>query len=456
MRARGKRGYTSPVEPFRIPRARTVFFAAACAAALVSCGAARTPRAVPGAASSSGAALQVLANDHPWVRFISRRLPEFTAATGVAVDIRAYPEEQFRAKRTVEMLSGISAVDAFMIMPGNSLSEYRSRGWVLPLEDLAADPRFLSWSPDFGDFYPSALDAGVRGDRLYAVPILLETSILAYDKRLFAEHGIRVPRSFAELEAAARTVVRATGGRVAGITMRGKGAAATSQWADFLHSFGGSWLDAEGKANIAGAEALAALDLYGRLLREYGPREAGGNGWYESLSVFVRGEAAMIYDANVFRSHYEDSSQSAVAGRVGYARLPAGPAGSVPHISHWGLAVHAGTRNEEAARLFILWATCRERALEAQLEGIPSARPSVWADPAFVARDGGSEWTAASTESYAAATFQWNPPVIAVDEARAVVGEAISAAILGQDAEAAARKAAEGLDAVIARERERP
>ncbi len=440
-------------------RAIPLFIFLVCAAALASCGGDRggvAPGRSPGGGSPAGTTLKVLANDHPWVRFISRELPRFTADTGIPVEIRVYPEEQFRAKRTVEMLSGISDVDAFMIMPGNSLSEYWTRGWVLPLDAYMADARFASLEPDFDDFYPSALAAGVRGGSHYTIPILLETSILAYDKRLFAEYGLRPPKTFDELEIAARTVYRRSGGRIAGITLRGRGAAATSQWSDFMHSFGGSWADPDGNAAISGPGSLAALEFYGRLLREYGPRDAIRNGWYESVSVFMRGEAAMIYDANVFRSHYEDPAQSLVAGRVGYAPLPAGPAGSVPHISHWGLAIHAGSPHAEAAWRFILWATSRERALAAQLEGIPCARRSVWDDPAFRDRDPAPEWTAASTESYAIADFRWNPPVIGVDEARAIVGRSIEAAIVGRDAAFASHEAAAELDALIARERRRP
>ena len=422
-------------------------------------GAGAQANAVPSGTMRSGTAqsstdhrvtLHVLANDHPWVHHTARRLHQFTRDTGITVRFEVYPEEQFRAKRTVEMLSGITEIDLFMIMPGNSLSEYHARGWVEPLDPYIerADPEL-----NLEDFYPSALAAGMRDGLQFSLPVLLETSILAYNKRLFETYAVEVPTTMQELEAAARTIFERSEGRVFGITMRGRGAAATSQWADFMHSFGTDWVDARGRAALASPAAISALRYYGRLLREYGPRDATRNGWYESLSIFMRGEAAMIYDANVFRSHYEDPAQSVVHDAVGYAPLPAGPAGMVPHISHWGLAIYPGSRNKDAAWTFIRWAIAREQALSAHVEGLPSARESTWRDPAVVGRDPAPDWTAASTRSYEAATHRWNPPVIRVDEARAVVGEAIVAAILDQDVVSAARRANDQLDRIIAEDR---
>jgi multiple sugar transport system substrate-binding protein len=401
----------------------------------------------------AGTRLHILANDHPWVHHTTPRIQEFQELTGISVSFDVYPEEQFRIKRTVEMLSGLSAYDAFMIMPGNSLSEYHARGWVEALDPFMKDSS-LAW-PDYNlpDLYPSALEASLRDGRPYSLPVLLETSILAYNKRIFAAYGVQVPRTMQELEEAARTIHRGSAGRIAGLTMRGRDMSATSQWVDFLHSFGGDWLDREGNAAIDSPQSIAALQFYGRLLRDYGPRDATRIGWYESVSLFMRGEAAMIYDANLFRTHYEDREHSMVSGDLGYAVIPAGPAGAVPHVSHWGLAIDPRSKNKEAAWLFIQWATAREQSLSAHLAGIPSARESVWKHPMFTDNDPSPEWTAASTRSYEIATFQWNPPVINTGDGRKVVGEAITAAILGQDVAAAARKASAGLDAILAFER---
>lgn len=435
-----------------------VFLLALAVAVFTGCGPSENAAAAGGTGGEGGTVgagggedgsrvtIRLLANDHPWIHHMREHLSDFTRATGIVVEVDVYPEEQFREKRTVEMLSGISEFDLFMIMPGNSLSEYHYRGWVEPLDRFIDDGSGGVPTIAVEDFFPAALAAGVRDERHYSIPILLETSILAYNREIFEQYDLEVPRTMGELEATARAVYGQSEGETYGITMRGRGASATSQWVDFLHSYGGSWVDEEGNAAIHAPESLAALDTYGRLLRRYGPREATGNGWYESLSIFMRGDAAMIFDANVFRNHYEDPEQSAIAGNVGYAMLPAGPAGTVPHISHWGLAIHTGSDRKEAAWRFISWAAARERALAAHRAGIPAALQSVWEDPDVTGSEDSRQWIDASTGSYAIATHRWNPPVIEVDEARAAVGEAVVAAILDEDVAAAAEAASRRID----------
>lgn len=417
-----------------------------CITLLAGCGRSDEDGASESSRAGSIVTINLLANDHPWIHHIREYLPDFTRETGIVVEVEVFPEEQFRAKRTVEMLSGISEFDLFMIMPGNSLSEYHHRGWVEPLDQFLADPTGGVPSLDLDDFFPAALAAGVRDGKLYSVPFLLETSILAYNREIFERYDLAAPRTMEELEGTAREVYMRSDGQIYGITMRGRGASATSQWSDFLHSYGGSWFDAEGRGAVHSPESLAALETYGRLLRLYGPGDATGNGWYESLSIFLRGEAAMIFDANVFRTHYEDPTQSAVADHVGYAMLPAGPAGAVPHISHWGLAISSGSHRKEAAWRFIAWAVAPERAILAQRAGIPSAIESVWHSPEAAGSRESEEWIAASTGSYEVATHLWNPPVIRVEGARAAVGEAIVAAILDQDLREVAEEASRRLD----------
>jgi multiple sugar transport system substrate-binding protein len=88
---------------------------------------------------------------------------------------------------------------------------------------------------------------------------MLETSVLAYNKELLAKYGVRVPETLQELEAAAKKIYAASEGKVYGITLRGKRAAATSCWVGFLHSFGGQWL-IDGKAGVNSPAAVTATD----------------------------------------------------------------------------------------------------------------------------------------------------------------------------------------------------
>lgn len=397
-----------------------------------------------------GTKIKIMVNKHPWVDIIKPKLAEFEALTGMKVELSIYPEDQFRTKRTVEMVSGTSDVDVFMLMPGNALAQYVQSGWVAPLNNFMKSDKYLWPDYDLNDIYSAALNSGFRNGKNYTVPLLLETSLLAYNKEIFNKTGVTVPKTMDELEATAKKIYKSSNGDTYGITLRGKKASATSQWVDFLHSFGGEWLDGNGKAAVDSPEAIAATEYYGKLLRLYGPKSAPSNSWYESISIFMQGKAAMVYDASVFKPNYENPEKSAVSGKVGYAIIPRGSAGSIPHVSNWGLTIYSGSKHKEAGWLFIQWATSKAIALQGQLAGIPSARASAWSSPEFKSKDTSPEWTNASIASYKVASPLWNPPVIPVGEVRDAMGSAIVAAILGQDTAAACKESAKAIDKILA------
>ncbi len=171
--------------------------------------------------------------------------------------------------------------------------------------------------------------------------------------------------------------------------------------------------------------------------------------WAESTSAFMEGKAAMIYDANVFKSLYENPKESRVAGEVGYAVIPAGPKGlRLPHVSNWSLSISKNSppERQKAAWLFIQWATNKDNCLGALLAGVPSGRKSSWDSKEYKANDKQPDWTAATMKSFDIGQGQWNPPVINVPEIRDITGQVIVAAIEGKDVAAAAKKAAELMD----------
>jgi multiple sugar transport system substrate-binding protein len=164
--------------------------------------------------------------------------------------------------------------------------------------------------------------------------------------------------------------------------------------------------------------------------------------------MFMEGKAAMIYDANVFKSLYENPKESKVAGKVGYATIPAGPAGRMPHVSNWSLSINRKSppERQKAAWLFIQWATNKQNALDALLAGVPAGRASAWSSKEYKGKETQADWTANTMKSFELGQPQWNPPVINVPEIRDIVGQVIVDAIEGKDVAASAKKAADLMD----------
>jgi multiple sugar transport system substrate-binding protein len=396
-----------------------------------------------------GTEVRFLMNKHPFTTFIEPRIPEFEKLTGIKVVFEVFPEDQYRNKRTIELNAG-GKLDGYMIMPGQDDLHYWKAGWLQPLDDFIKDPKLTDAAWDTKDFFSSFTKASTVDGKQIGVVINAETSLLSYRKDLFDRFKVKVPTTMKELEETAKFFhgKEVDGKQMVGITLRGKGAAATSQWVDFLYSFGGAWTNAQGKSAFASAQDIAAFKYYGDILRNYGPEGGAMLHWAESTSVFMEGKAAMIYDANVFKSLYENPKESKVAGKIGYAVIPAGPAGSVPHVSNWSLSINKNSdpKRQKAAWLFVQWATNKPNALGALLAGVPAGRASAWDSAEYKAGDKQPDWTAGTKKSFELGQPQWNPPVINVPEIRDITGQVIVDAIQGKDVEASAKKAAELMD----------
>ena len=283
-----------------------------------------------------GTKIRFLMNNHPFTDFITPLVPEFEKLTGIDVTLETFPEDQFRQRRLLEASSGADTLDGYMIMPGQVGAQYLGAGWVRNIDDLIADPAMTNPDLDLQDFFGGALNTFKDGGHVFGLPLQNETSLLFYRKDLFEAAGIpHPPKTMAELLADAALL---NDGRTAGFAMRGKAANATSQIVNFLMSFGGTWLNDDGTSALNSYQSKQALAFYADLLRNYGPPGETNMSWPEVTSLFAQGQAAMIFDANVFRSIMEDPEQAidVVRNNVGYSTLPEGPAGLKPVVLVWG------------------------------------------------------------------------------------------------------------------------
>ena len=402
-----------------------------------------------------GTQLRVLLNKHPWQAGIEPHLKDFEALTGMKLIAEVYPEDQFRAKTLVELTSGASSIDVFMTMPAQEGLKYMRAGWYQPVDEFLKDASLTAPDYNWNDFLDKTRDAMVAEGKLIGPPIQVENVALMYRKDVFQKYNVKVPTTLDELEAAAKALngkaMTDDGQPGFGIVNRGKRAAATSMFAGMLHAMGGTWLTPNREPAINSEEAIKALDMWGRLLRLYGPPGSENNHWYEASSIFSQGKAAMYTDANSLWPVIEDPQKSKVVGKVGYALFPRGPKGhSGSTVAVWGLGMPKTSKNQKAAWLFMQWATNHDQVFKVQSEkGVLGCRDSVWKDP-----KGKAKVPADLAESLAqgskVGTPLWNPPVVAVAEVRDAVGAAIVTSIQGGDVRAAANKAAADMKRIMA------
>ena len=323
--------------------------------------------AVPASAQDQpykGTRLAVLMEGHPTTDGIPALLPEFTAATGIEVELEVVPESDITAKMLLEFSSGSGRYDVvqnnIIYIPG-----FLKAGYIAPLDDLAQ--KFPA-NYDKADFVPGYLNTNVVDGKLYGLPVYGESTFLMYRKDLFEEYGIAPPKSFSEVTAAAKTIKEKSNGAVAGITMRGaQGIQNVYVWAGWLWGYGGEFITADGKSALGTEEAAASLDAFASALRDYGPVGVANFGWEENRVLFQQGKAGMTMDATVNGAFNEDPAISSVVGKVGYVPVPVETdklKGGSSSLAVHSLYISEASQNKEAAWLFASWATAKEQQIK--------------------------------------------------------------------------------------------
>ncbi len=375
----------------------------------------------------SDVTIRVLAGSIPWTDFIKEKIPEFTANTGIKVELEAYPEDVLRNKAVVELAARSKDFDVYTTSPPQEMLMFANNNWIEPLDS------YIVASPDFEveDFMPGAISGSQLNGNTYSIPLFTERPVLYYRADVFAEKGLEPPKTFDELlELAA--VLNDPDNKFYGFVERGAGNAAVTQFVTFLRGFGGDYQSADYKtATINTPEALKAFRYYGDILRNFGPPGVLSMNWGETSNIFTEGLVAMRIDNDSQYGRAVDPDKSAVWDKVEFAVVPDGPAGlSVCNVAPWAVMVPSFSTKKDAAWEFIKWSTSKEMALLAMQAGQFGARQSTWNNPAATETLPPS-LVQAVIDSMGAKYSIERPVTIQVGKTRDIIGTVIQAGIQG-------------------------
>ncbi|MDA8126111.1 MAG: sugar ABC transporter substrate-binding protein [Deltaproteobacteria bacterium] len=372
--------------------------------------------------------IRVLLANHPYGDLLKAAIPEFEQASGIKVNVESLQEGQLTTKLTTEFATKSSSVDVFMTRPLQEGKMFYKNGWYESLAGM-----------DLSDYPKNVMSVVSFGGRPYIVPLVTEWQVLYYRKDVLKNAKLNVPKTFAELEAAAKKINSAD---MAGIASRGKGAAAVTQLSSYVYNYGGLYLD-KGVAVFNSKPALEAIRFYGKLLGNYGPKGVTSMSWENIMPVFQAGKVAMWTDASVFYGQIIDPAKTQIpAENVGIANLPAGPKNSSPFIvCSWGIAVAKQSKKTALAKKFLDWAQSKELAKKGMIANITMARSSVWQDKEVLAKINPG---LVETRAFAAKNgYPLDRPYMsAVGEARDIIGELVIESIDTKGASAKLEKMA--------------
>lgn len=331
---------------------------------------------------AKGTTITLAGLQHPWMSAIKPLIPHFTALTGINVTVDEQSETEFVAKMPIALGSKSASPDVFMAWaPGQAISG----GWLEPLDTFIKDAKLhdAAWYDD-EDVFSSARSFQKWNDGVtYTLAITAEAETMFINKGLLDAKGLKTPTTFDELYTTAKAL---KSDDVSGIVLRAKPTGDAAPWSagGFIFSYGGAILSLDGKIAVNKAEAVAAVDMYGKLLREAGPVGISNYHWYECVTDFEQGAAAMASDSSNFSSDLRDPSKSTVADQVHFAAFPKqGDKPSKPNMWHWQAGVNAASANKNAAWLFLMWATSKPTSMLAAAAGLATTRASAWDSSAF-------------------------------------------------------------------------
>src|SRR5580692_705676 len=374
---------------FRIRRLAAVGGAVAVVAAAAACSRSGSSGSASGGNTSSTGTVTVAVVSNP---LITGQMIPLTQSVfekqnpGITVKYATYTEGDLRAAIEKDVATHSNAFNVIMIGPYET-PLFAKNGWLTDLSTqyIASDPSY-----DAGDLLPPIAKAlSYKGD-LYAAPFYGESSMVFYNKALFAQAGLTMPLhpTWQQIQTFAAKLNQP--GKQSGICLRG-----LAGWGDnmaaldtVVNTFGGEWFNMNWAPQLTSPAFESATNFYVNLVRKYGESGASNDSFNQLLTLYGQGKCAMWYDATVAATSIATSYPS-VAAQTGYAFAPTDVTKSSGWLWTWSLGIPQGTSDQGAAWKFVSWATSKQYdTLVAQKYGWsavpPGNRTSLYSNASYL------------------------------------------------------------------------
>lgn len=274
-------------------------------------------------------------------------IPAFEAAhPEITVEYAPVDTNDYNASIQSQAESG-TGPDLIMCRPFDVNRSWIDNGYLEPVSDLAA----------VGTFDETALAAWVGDDgESYCVPIASVLAGFYYNKAIFAELGLDVPTTHAELLDVLAAIE--ADGQYAPIAL---GSADGWQLAyNVLYNLGPNyWRGEEGRLGlIDGSKKLTDPEFVDAIaatadLVEFLPDGYEALSYEDMMQMFTLGQAAILPDGS-----WDITAATATGLDVGVFAAPVAAAGDARYLQEMpdqGIGLNAASEHKDAARVFLDW-----------------------------------------------------------------------------------------------------
>lgn len=400
-----------------------------------------------------GERIEVSVQLSPRGNLLTQHNREFEELTGIRAGVEVVPEQQHRQKIIIEYASGRPSFDVGEVSLHVNKRQVGRARWNTDIRALIADQSLTAPDFDFNDFGQGMREYATQADgRMDTLPAFADYFILYYNKELLAAKNVAVPTNFDEMfEAAKRIEDRSR--QIYGHVGRGLKNANVVLWSSYLLGTAQrDMINAERQLITDTDDAIWATRQYQRFLRDASPPGSIGFNWNECQTTFMQGRAAMWIDGIGFAAPLEDPARSRVAGKVGYAVVPRGPAHHHCALFGAGYGIPETSRKKGPAWLYLQWALGKQmqtRMLAAGA-GVP-ARLSPFSNEEVIGQSRFPREFFATLQASGRIARAGLPEILPVTEFRDVIGTALTNTIGGADPVAEMRAATAAFRPILER-----
>ncbi|MGP3971818.1 extracellular solute-binding protein [Streptomyces sp. 6N223] len=252
------------------------------------------------------------------------------------------------------------------------VADFASLGYLYPLDGTAA-------VDNQEDFLDQAWASTQYQGQTYAVPQVIDTLALFYNKKLLDDAGVEVPETLQDVQDSTDAFKDAG---AAPLYVRGD----DPYWfLPFLYGEGGDMVDADAEqVTIDNDAGVAAFTRMQELIDSGAAITDTSDGWENMMSAFAEGEVGMMINGPWAIA----DATTALGDNLGVAPVPAGSTAQAAPQGGWNYSVYAGTPEADASFEFVRYmssAKTQQRITE-ELSLLPT-RESVYEQPSVAGNE---------------------------------------------------------------------
>src|SRR5690349_8150383 len=325
---------------------------------------------------------------------------QFTALTGINVEIEIVPLEQVLAKATQDVQGQLGTYDVY----------YLDQSWVATFAQDTVDPvQYYKDKPDlampgfdFVEFFKPLVEGPALYDGQWSgLPFDIPIFITMYRKDILEKHGIKPPTNFDEFTAGVKAITeaeKANGIFGTGLQAKSGHYSLECDWTAAVWGHGGSIFGKDKKFAGNDEQAVKGLQWYQEMLKNAPPQSTAST-WDGQFQMMHAGQVALVNSWDEFFPGL-DADDSKVKGlweplhpissMSGVRAVADAGFGEIPNVGHQGgsiLGLSKYSKNVDAAWIFMQWACSKEIMTRCTLlGGFAPMRLSSFDDPRVKAK----------------------------------------------------------------------